>query len=216
MESYKSTYEFKLIHYIRSLVFFLKEMIILVSAQIGSFTDKTIHLAEATFLKSLPNHIGVCDCQSDDEELPELCKLIREVYPGERVVEPVFVRNIGNEPKEFQFQSLPLTDTTGQTLDTPVLSLDKVTLQPDEKVLLTISYETAGLQAGLSYTADILVKGYCEQKISLIAHVFPLNAARCTMLQKKVIRPHTWRDHFHPHEDIKKENVKNNGKGKSN
>jgi len=210
----KGTFEFGLIRYTRNLVFFLKEVTTLASTQAGAFTDKAVHLAEATILKSPPKHVGVCDCPSKEETVHgDLCTLIREVYPGERVVEPVFVHNIGKEAKEFQFQPFPLTDLTGQTVDTPVVSPDKVTLQPDEKALITITYETGALQPGQRYTSEILVKGYCEQKLTLIAHVFSTNAARCTILQKKPTRPHDWRDHFHLHGD--KEDTKDNGKGES-
>lgn len=211
MGSYKRTFEFGIVNFFRNLVFFLKEFTLLISTQTGAFIDKAVHLAEATILKSLPKHIGVCECPPKDEpgeaEHEALCTLIREVYPGERIVEPVFIRNLEKEPKEVELQALSFTSLTGQTVGTPVLSLDKITLQPDEKVLITISYETANFQIGQRYISQIIVKGYCDQKITLVVHVFSENAARCTILQKKYIRPHNWRDHFYPYEAAKQEDM---------
>ena len=209
MGPYKRSFEFGIVRFFRNIVFFLKEFTLLSSTQAGAFIDKTVNLAEATILKSVPKHVGVCDCPSKDEPgqggHEAVCTLIREVYQGERIVEPVFIRNLEKDAIEVELQALPFTSLTGQTVDTPVLSPDKVTLQPDEKVLVSISYETADFQSGQRYTSEILVKGFCDQKITLVVHVFSENAARCTILQKKYIRPHNWRDHFYPHEDTKEE-----------
>jgi hypothetical protein len=191
---------------LRNLNRFSKGMTSLTFEQIGLFMDRTLNLAEATIFTPLPGRpLGVCDFPEQKPCCPEIaCTLIREVFPGESVIEPILIRNFGKEQKEFGFETSPMKDFEMNEADKPVVLPDKVTLNPGESALVSIRYETNLFHQGRRYNADVKVKGYCEQTIHLIAHVTSPDAVRCTIAQKEHIkaRRHDWRDHFYcePHQ----------------
>jgi len=186
---------------LRNMNQFSKGVTTLAFEQFGLFMDRAINLAEATIFTPLPAPLGVCDFPEQEPCCPEIAwTLIREVFPGELVIEPVMVRNLGKKDIEFVFETGLMKDFAMNETDiSPVPSPHTVMLSPGQNALVQISYETRSFQPGHRYKADMKVKGHCEQTIRLIAHVISPDAVRCTIAQKEHIkaRRHDWRDHFY-------------------
>ncbi len=178
----------------------------LAEEQGGVFADRILDLAQGTIMTAMPALKGVCDFP-DIECPPKIaCTLIREVSRGERVVEPVLVRNIGDEDKVFVFQPADLTASDGDVAGPLVIVPKEVTLKPGQSALVRIAYNvTTKFQPGRRYSADVKVTGYYEQTIQVIAHV--IDVPKCTVAQKDLPkdRRHYWQDHFYCEPPVKKE-----------
>ncbi len=177
------------------------------AGQLSQFLDRSYNLANATILTCLPDPMqGICDFPKQEgcEENP--CILIREVYFGERVVEPVMINNRGKKRK-FIIQASPFKSFDQAGSETPSLSHSEIVIEECSSALITVAYAVDKLSPGKRYESRVTVKGHCEQKIKVVAHVLPREAVRCTVVQKECeeLRRHKWQDHFYCESPVARE-----------
>ncbi len=179
---------------------FTRGVLNMAGEQSSLFMERLVNLAEDTIVTSIKLPRGICDFPEVECPPKIACTLVREVFPGERVVEPVIVRNLGHETKQFVFQTATMETIDGTQADPLVISPLSVTLAPGKSHVVSIVYNvTPNFLPGHRYSAAVQVKGYCEQTIQVVADVIALATAKCTVAQKEcpTDRRHYWQDHFY-------------------